>query len=112
MSELSRSTILTGLVFAIGIGGAIAWWSRPTDTTMPPARASAEPARAADTGDKPVALYKWQDDSGVWNYTDKPPADRAYERVEGTPNVTSVPTIVPEVPGSQQPSTDIPQKSD
>lgn len=43
-----------------------------------------------------VALYKWQDDDGVWNYTDQPPADRPYERITGTPNVNSVPTVVPD----------------
>ncbi|HRG15253.1 MAG TPA: DUF4124 domain-containing protein [Pseudomonadota bacterium] len=51
-----------------------------------------------------VALYKWQDDAGVWNYTDQPPADRPFERITGTPNVNSVPSVVPDS-GLVEPST-------
>ncbi|PIV32998.1 MAG: transglycosylase, partial [Lysobacterales bacterium CG02_land_8_20_14_3_00_62_12] len=47
-------------------------------------------------------IYKWQDANGVWNFSDLPPLDRPYALVIGTPNVTSVPTVVPE---SAEPSS-------
>jgi hypothetical protein len=90
--ELEGRHILIGILFAVAIGAGVAWKqhqpeaSRRTDTQPIPApSATAAPA-----------LYKWRDDQGVWNYTDQPPADRPFERITGTPNVNSVPTVVPE----------------
>src|SRR5690606_11697984 len=68
----------------------------------------AEDSRIGDAGAPPAAasaanLYKWKDDSGVWNYTDQPPVDRPFERITGTPNVNTVPTVVPDL-GLAEPS--------
>jgi hypothetical protein len=96
--ELGRGQLIVGALIAITVGAWLAWSTRsPPGEAPPPAGSS---TRAVTVADRPARLYKWQDDNGVWNYTDRPPAGRAYEEVRGTPNVTPVPTVVPEVPGT------------
>ncbi len=111
MSDLNRSTLIAGIAVAISLGAAAAWWTRDQQPENPPPRAAGAAIDAAESS-KPPLLYKWQDDAGVWNYTDKPPADRDYEQVIGTPNVTPVPTVVPEVPVSNEPQTIPPRPDD
>lgn len=80
------------------------WRARPGDV---PGAAPASSAPA--TGANPP-LYKWRDDQGVWNVTDRPPPDRPYERVVVDPNQNVVPTVVPawaqptETPGEPEPT--------
>jgi hypothetical protein len=111
MSDLNRSTLIAGVAVAIALGAAVAWWTRTGRQPERPAPDATERAMDASESGKPPLLYKWQDDAGVWTYTDKPPADRDYEQVIGTPNVTPVPTVVPEVPVTSEPQT-IPPPSD
>ena len=98
--ELETRHIVFGLLAALAVGGGYAWYtSQPRDdrsdrgydardrSTRPEASVSAWPS---------PTLYKWKGDDGVWNYTDKPPSDRPYTAISGTPNVNSVPTVVPE----------------
>jgi len=92
--ELETRHLVGGVLVALAIGAGVAWTQRQPDE--PREIVPAEPvASAADQVTSPN-LYKWQDDSGVWNYTDQPPTDRPYERITGTPNVNSVPTVVPD----------------
>lgn len=94
--ELETRHVIGGVLVALAIGGGYAWYQRSPqpDRTSAPAQFPA----ASDPGqdDRAPVLYKWQDDGGVWNYTDQPPADRPFERITGTPNVNSVPTVVPD----------------
>ncbi len=109
--ELNRSALIVGTMVAIALGAAAAWWSRPTADSAQGTPAASSAAHSLAEPVTPPRLYKWQDDNGVWNFTDQPPTDRSYKEVRGTPNVTSVPTIVPEVPMSDQAET-IPPPSD
>ena len=109
--ELNRSTLVAGTLVAISLGAAAAWWSRPAADSARNTRAVPSASTTLAEPATPPRLYKWQDDNGIWNFTDQPPADRDYEEVHGTPNVTSVPTVVPEVPMSEQADT-IPPPSD
>jgi Domain of unknown function (DUF4124) len=102
MSDLNRSTVIAGVVLGLALGAVAAWWSRAPDDARAKRAAPEKRVEPTDAVEKPSALYKWQDDSGVWTYTDKPPSDRSYELIQGTPNVTPVPTVVPEVPGGNR----------
>ncbi len=95
--ELETRHIVIGVVAALAIGGGYAWYIAQPDARAPAESAAAisSTAPSANTGPVPV-LYKWRDDRGVWNYTDTAPSDRPFETIIGTPNVNSVPTVVPE----------------
>lgn len=98
--QLETRHVLIGIAVALAIGGGYAWHQgrqgeAPAQDRDPRATRAVP---AAPDGPAPT-LYKWQDDQGVWNYTDKPPADRPYEAISGTPNVNSVPSVVPEAAG-------------
>jgi hypothetical protein len=67
---------------------------RPRSPATPDAGMPATSSQSATAADNP-ALYKWRDDQGVWNVTDRPPPDRPYERVVVDPNQNVVPTVVP-----------------
>jgi hypothetical protein len=79
--------LLAAVIWAIG---------RDADPAAPAEALRQAHGAATERRSEAVSLYKWQDDSGVWNYTDQPPADRAYESISGTPNVNSVPSVVPD----------------
>lgn len=91
---LETRHLLAGTAIALVIGAGVAWQQRtpPRDAALAPGLAP--PAPATDT--PAPTLYKWRDDQGVWNYTDTPPPDRPYETITGTPNVNSVPSVVPD----------------
>ena len=98
--DLETRHVVLGTLAALAIGGGYAWYTsqpresrgvRDGDATEQPRHSDA----SASTSAAPT-LYKWQGDDGVWNYTDKPPSDRPYTAISGTPNVNSVPTVVPE----------------
>ena len=42
-------------------------------------------------------LYKWKDERGQWQITDKPPRGRSYETVRVNPETNVVPAFVPPV---------------
>jgi len=96
--ELGRGSIVAGVVITIAVAAAAAWWTtpRPAPGPLPAAARDAASSRA----EAPPALYKWQDAQGVWNYTDRPPPDGPFETIRDTPNVTTVDSVVPEVPGA------------
>lgn len=88
-----------GLIVGIG-----AWMlGRPAEPEVAQSRPVAG-SEAPATSTASATLYKWRDDRGVWNYSDKPPTDRPFERISDTPNVNSVPTVVPDF-GQAEPST-------
>lgn len=101
--DLEGRHLLIGVVVAIAVGAGIAWTQREAQPARGADADAAAPSSASPMSATP-ALYKWQDDQGVWNYTDQPPADRPFERITGTPNVNSVPTVVPDS-GHAEPST-------
>lgn len=51
----------------------------------------AAPRRAAEN----PPLYKWKDDQGRWNVTDRPPPDRPYEKVVVDPDTNVIPSLAP-----------------
>jgi hypothetical protein len=65
------------------------WRARPGEASRAPSATTAPATRESPP------LYKWRDDQGVWNITDRPPPDRPYERVVVDPNQNVVPTVVP-----------------
>jgi len=96
---LQRRQIIVAVVLALAVGAAVSWLTRSTDAVKRPLPAGEHrPNPAPETR----TIYKWQDANGVWNFSDLPPLDRPYALVIGTPNVTSVPTVVPE---SAEPSS-------
>ncbi len=95
---MDRGTLILGVLIAIGLGALVALW--PSFQQAEPPRPSAgAAANRSEAGQEPL-LYKWKDDKGVWNYTDRPPRNTAFEVIRDTPNVTPVGTVVPEVPSS------------
>jgi len=114
--ELETRHLVAGSLIALAIGGGYAWWSaQPHPDRSDEARAATSesvpaPIEYSATPGKAPTLYKWKDDAGVWNYTDKPPADREYTAISGTPNVNSVPTVVPESPIDNAPAEVQPQE--
>ncbi len=95
--ELSHRQIGMAVLAAVAIGAGWAWYNRPAPA--PAATPQQGPvASTAETG--AGRIYKLQDENGVWNFTDRPPADRSYTLVIETPNVTVVPSVIPEAAGA------------
>jgi hypothetical protein len=74
--------------FLVALIAAIAAWWYFAPASMPPWLARSVPA-SPKLG---PPLYKWRDDKGRLQVTDKPPADRAYETVRSDPNTNVVPS--------------------
>jgi hypothetical protein len=74
--------------FLVALIAAIAAWWYFAPASMPPWLARSVPA-SPKLG---PPLYKWRDDKGRLQVTDKPPADRAYETVRYDPNTNVVPS--------------------
>ncbi len=96
---MSRGSLILGLLIAIGLGVLLALW--PSLRAPKPAASTAPAARGSEPAQPPL-LYKWKDEKGVWNYTDRPPRNTEFEVIRDTPNVTPVGTVVPEVPSSNR----------
>lgn len=93
--ELGTRHVVAAVIVMIGVAGWFAWRQQDVERAgQAEARLQAPaPQRDADQ----VVIYKWQDDAGTWNFTETPPPDgRAYTEIKGTPNVTTVPTVVPD----------------
>ncbi len=74
--------IATGLLLGIGV----AWWlSREAPAKSQAREQRAQRAAAAQARDARPSLYRWRDDAGVLQITDKPPANRRYERIDREP---------------------------
>ena len=75
------------LAIAVGIaaGGGIAWWlARESPEARQHTQARARQA-AAQAQDARPSLYRWRDDAGVLQITDKPPKGRPFERIDREP---------------------------
>ena len=80
-----KDYLLFLLMFFI-VAALVLWWS-------PELRKEANDL-LRDTGLKStsVTLYKWQDEQGVWQYTQDPPPDGVpYEKVEARSDVNVLP---------------------
>ena len=81
-----RASLLFTFLVAL-IAAVAAWWY------FAPASMPAWLARSVPASPKlGPPLYKWRDDKGRLQVTDKPPADRAYETVRYDPNTNVVPS--------------------
>lgn len=71
--------IAAGLV----LGAGAAWWlSREAPQDIRAKQQRAERAAAEEARDARPSLYRWRDDAGVLQITDKPPKGRAFERID------------------------------
>ncbi|MEP6908692.1 MAG: DUF4124 domain-containing protein [Pseudoxanthomonas sp.] len=71
--------IVAGLLLGIGV----AWWlSREAPANRQAREQRAQQAAAAQARDARQSLYRWRDAAGVLQITDKPPANRRYERLD------------------------------
>ena len=74
--------IVAGLVLGIGV----AWWLARESPDKSQAREQRAQRAAADQArDARPSLYRWRDDAGVLQITDKPPANRRHERIDREP---------------------------
>lgn len=75
--------IVAGLLLGIGV----AWWlSREAPAKTEARQRRAEQAAAAQARDARPSLYRWRDDAGVLQITDKPPPDRLFQRIDRDPD--------------------------
>ena len=73
------------IVVGIAAGGGIAWWlARESPEARQHTQARARQA-AAQAQDARPSLYRWRDDAGVLQITDKPPKGRPFERIDREP---------------------------
>jgi hypothetical protein len=77
------------IVLGILAGALVVWWLGRDDASGASRAAAADaPGRSpAETGDPrgsggTPALYRWRDDAGVLQLTDRPPQGRPYEAVD------------------------------
>lgn len=73
-------------VWAIALGAAagigLAVWLAGQDPASPSgSRAGKSPSADGQSADALPGLYRWRDDQGVLQITDKPPRGRPYERI-------------------------------
>ena len=75
--------ILAGLLLGIGV----AWWlAREAPEKRAAKQRRAETAAAALARDTRPSLYRWRDEAGVLQITDKPPQGRPFERLDRDPD--------------------------
>ncbi|AVP99130.1 hypothetical protein C7S18_19010 [Ahniella affigens] len=94
--SIGTREVVIGLVLVIGGAAYLAWNQQTSErAAQQAARTEKPPAPTRDA--QAMVIYKWQDDSGTWTFGENPPQDgRPYSEIRGTPNVTSVPTVVPD----------------
>jgi len=77
---------LWAIAAGITLGAGIAWWlAREAPEKQAEKQRRAERAATAQARDARPALYRWRDDAGVLQITDKPPEGRAFERIDREP---------------------------
>lgn len=74
--------ILAGLLLGIGV----AWWLSREAPAKTEARQRRAEQAAAQAHDARPSLYRWRDDAGVLQITDKPPPDRPFQRIDRDPD--------------------------
>ena len=72
------------LVLAIALGVAAWWWYTQEMPRRERERAAAAQV-AAVRAERADSLYRWRDDAGVLQITDKPPPGRTFERIDREP---------------------------
>ena len=67
----------------IALGGGLAWYlSREAPESAAAKQRRAQHAASAQARDARPSIYRWRNDAGVLQITDKPPKDRKYERID------------------------------
>ena len=75
------------IVAGLLLGAGIAWWfAREAPEKREARQRRADTAAAAMARDARPSLYRWRDDAGVLQITDKPPANRRYQRIDRDPD--------------------------
>ncbi|MFT3667289.1 MAG: hypothetical protein QM795_01550 [Pseudoxanthomonas sp.] len=64
----------------LGIGAGVAWWLSQGEAG--PRRQRADARQAATPVDTRPSLYRWRDEAGVLQITEKPPKHRPFERID------------------------------
>lgn len=77
----------------LAAAAAWAWWYYAPQTLPQVVREQLPVTREA-APQNPV-LYKWKDDRGQWNITDRPPDGRVFEEVRVDPDVNVLPAGAP-----------------
>ena len=74
------------IVAGLALGIAAAWWlSREPAAKSEAKQRRAEQAASELARDARPSLYRWRDDAGTLQITDKPPKGRAFERIDRDP---------------------------
>ena len=74
------------IVAGVSLGAGVAWWlAREAPEKQVEKQQRAEQAAAAQARDARPSLYRWRDDAGVLQITDKPPKGRPFERIDREP---------------------------
>ncbi len=74
------------IVAGVSLGAGVAWWlAREAPEKQVEKQQRAEQAAAAQARDARPSLYRWRDDAGVLQITDKPPKGRPFERIDRDP---------------------------
>ena len=77
---------LWAIAAGIVLGAGIAWWlAREAPEKQVEKQRRAEHAATAQARDARPSLYRWRDDAGVLQITDKPPEGRPFERIDRDP---------------------------
>lgn len=77
---------LWAIVAGVALGAGVAWWlAREAPEKQVEKQRRAERAAAAQAEDARPSLYRWRDEAGVLQITDKPPEGRPFERVNRDP---------------------------
>lgn len=74
------------IIAGLSLGMGVAWWlARETPEKREAKQRRAENAADAMARDARPSLYRWRDDAGVLQITDKPPQGRPFERLDRDP---------------------------
>ena len=74
------------IIAGLSLGMGVAWWlAREAPEKREAKQRRAENAAGALARDARPSLYRWRDDAGVLQITDKPPKGRSFERLDRDP---------------------------
>ena len=73
--------VAAGLLLGIGT----AWWLAREPGKAQQKEVRARQAASEQASDARPSLYRWRDDAGVLQITDKPPKGRPFERIDREP---------------------------